>query len=56
MCLASYRLLFVILPVVLVLLLLPKGKRLGSVLPLGFVLVLIGEHGFRRWKTLWRVA
>ncbi|MEI6147726.1 MAG: hypothetical protein WCS01_01390 [bacterium] len=56
MCLAAYWLLFIILPAVLVLLLLPKAKRLGSILPIGFVLILIGEYGFRKWKKLWRVA
>lgn len=54
-CLASYWLLFIILPAALVLWLVPTGKRLGFALPIGLVLILGGENGFRGWKQLWRV-
>lgn len=55
LCLASYWLLFVILPAGLVLSLVPKGWRIGVGVPVGFLLLIIGENGFRRWKKLWLV-
>lgn len=27
----------------------------GICLPVFFVLVLLGEHGFRQWKKLWKI-
>jgi hypothetical protein len=54
-CLASYWLLFIILPAALVLWLVPTGERLSFALPIGLVLILVGENGFRGWKQLWRV-
>ncbi len=55
LCLVSYWLLFIILPAGLILSLVPKGWRIGVGVPVGFVLLLIGENGFRRWKKFWRV-
>jgi len=52
----SYWALFIIAPVSLCI----YGLRAWGVsgwfcLPVILVLLVIGEHGFRRWKRLWRV-
>lgn len=54
--LASYWLLFIIVPSVVCFLLLgPSVMSAGIALGLGFILVLIGERGIRYWDRLWRM-
>lgn len=56
MALSSYRLLFVIVPLVLVLWLTGlKALAVWLILPLFLVLVAVGERGFRIWKRLWKI-
>ena len=49
---ASYWLLFIIIPIIAVAFLVGGGVGLIALL---VVLVVIGEHGFRPWKRLWKV-
>jgi hypothetical protein len=54
-CLATYWLLFIIAPTALILLVVPENWRLGAAIPIGLLLIVIGEHGFRKWKRRWHL-
>lgn len=52
----SYWLLFIVTPAVALFFILgPSGSTAGVCFGVGIVLVLIGEHGFRAWKRLWKI-
>ena len=54
-CLAAYWILFVIVPGGIILWFVPLPWRIASAIPIGLLLLLIGEHGFRKWKRIWKV-
>lgn len=52
----SYWSLFVIAPAVVLFFILGASRSdAGVCFGVGIVLVIIGEHGFRPWKRLWKV-
>lgn len=51
----TYWLLFLFVPSALVYFFF-GGMAIGFCLGIFFALVLLGEHGFRHWKRLWRVG
>ena len=54
--LVSYWALFILLPVgVLLVWFGPSASNFVGYMVALVVLVVIGEHGFRRWKNLWKV-
>jgi hypothetical protein len=56
LALASYWALFVLAPLVTCFLLLgASAQAAGYCVPIFVVLCIIGEHGFRRWKRIWKV-
>jgi hypothetical protein len=56
LALGSYWTLFVVAPLAACFFVLGSSARAaGYCLPIFLVLCLIGEHGFRRWKRLWKV-
>ena len=56
LALGSYWVLFIIGPLVVCFVLFGASVRAaGYCVPILVVLCVIGEHGFRRWKRLWRV-
>ena len=54
-CLLTYWLLFIILPCGIALSFLPSDWRVASAIPIALIIILVGEHGFRKWKRVWKV-
>jgi len=56
LCRAAYWAIFIIAPTAAVVFVGSWTRpRIGWALPIFFVLVLIGEHGYRRWVRLWHM-
>ena len=54
-CLLTYWALFIIAPLTFILFLVPSNWKIGTAVISLIILVMIGEHGFRKWKKLWDV-